>query len=83
MDQSTFPSSCYVSLFSVIPYIFLRPIHTDVDNYNGMTSVTGDKHFGLNGLEQSGPEESTTRGREARRGVQQEAERPGGEYNKR
>ena len=55
-SQSTYASSCYASLYSVIPYIFLRPIHGNVGNDNDVTSFTDDKHFGLNGLRQRGLE---------------------------
>lgn len=54
ISPSTFPSSCYASLCSVIPYIFLLPIHGSVGNDNDVTSFNDDKHFGLNGLGQRG-----------------------------
>jgi hypothetical protein len=58
ISQSKFPSSCYASLYSVIPYIFLWPIHGNVGNHSDVTSFTDSKHFGLNGLEERGLEGS-------------------------
>jgi len=58
ISHSTFPSSCYASLYSVISYIFLRPIHGNVGNDSDVTSFTDDKHVGLNCLGQRGLEGS-------------------------